>query len=89
MDGAAAATAAARAQLEEVTRRLHGAGLLGERLLAQQQRLEEALAVPAQLSARLSELERELEEIKRDAGENWQAVEALSSGVWAFFPGAI
>ncbi|KAG5440583.1 hypothetical protein PCK2_000408 [Pneumocystis canis] len=72
------ATAAVRAQLEEVTRRLHGAGLLGERLLVQRQRLEEALAVPTQLSEKLLELEQELDKIKRDAGENWIEADFLS-----------
>ncbi|KAG5440158.1 hypothetical protein PCANB_001727 [Pneumocystis canis] len=77
MDDTLAITAV-RAQLEEVTRRLHGAGLLGEQLLAQQQRLEEALAVPTQLSEKLSELERELDNIKRNAGENWIEADFLS-----------
>ncbi|KAG5513212.1 hypothetical protein PMAC_001582 [Pneumocystis sp. 'macacae'] len=77
------AAAAARAQLDEVARRLHGAGVLGERLLAQQQRLEDALAVPAQLSARLSELERELDDIRRDAGDTWQAAaDAAQDSAW-------
>lgn len=80
-------------QLQEVTTRLYSAGRLGERLLSQKKQIEEQLEVlegvnriPENLKAKLQELEREFEEIKKESNDSWLLLGSLDEVVgYGFF----
>ncbi|EMR10620.1 hypothetical protein PNEG_01323 [Pneumocystis murina B123] len=71
-------------QLQEVTTRIYSAGRLGERLLNQKKKIEEQLEVlegvnriPENLKAKLQELEREFEEIRKESNDSWLLLGSL------------